>query len=156
MSLFRFTCPAVLLLTAACASPGTSFEDVMRRTKPQLPAPARPDPLTYGTRPENPVRVGWGDKGVMAYFKLLRGPQGQAVAWRRMGDCCEFTQVDGQAREQGRLSIFEVTYEGLDTPVVLYVDAFTGGSVYAPWGFLLDGQGDAPPPTGTEPEVIDL
>ncbi|RKH45648.1 fibril protein [Corallococcus sp. AB049A] len=153
MSLFRFVPAAVLLLTA-CASPGTSFEEVMHRNAPIQPT--RPDPLTYGTRPENPVRVGWGDKGVMAYFKLLRGPQGQPVAWRLMGDCCEFTEVDGQGKSQGRLSIFEVTYEGLDTPVVLYVDAFTGGNVYAPWGFQLEGQGDAPPPSGTEPEIIDL
>ncbi|RKG56223.1 fibril protein [Corallococcus sp. AB011P] len=153
MSLFRCI-PAALLLLTACASPGTSMEEVMRRTAPLMPK--RPDPLTYGTRPENPVRVGWGDKGVMAYFKLLRGPQGQPVAWRLMGDCCEFTQVDGQGEGKGQLSIFEVTYDGLDTPVVLYVDAFTGGNVYAPWGFLLEGQGDTPPPSGMEPEVIDL
>jgi hypothetical protein len=154
MSLFRFASTALLALTAACASPGTSFEEVMRGSP--LMKPARPDPLSYGTRPENPVRVGWGDKGVIAYFKLLRGPQGQPVAWRRMGDCCEFTPVDGEGSARGRLSIFEVTYDGLDTPVVLYVDAFTGGSVYAPWGFLLEGRDSLPPPSGPEPEVIDL
>lgn len=154
MSLFRFACAGVLALTA-CASPGTSFEDVMRRTQPLTPT--RPDPLTYGTRPENPVRVGWGDKGVRAYFGLLRGPQGQSVAWRRMGDCCEFTPVDGRGTTQGKLAIFEVTYEGLDTPVVLYVDAYTGGSVYAPWGFLLEGGPDSKgTPAGAEPDIIDL
>ncbi|MBJ6760591.1 fibril protein [Myxococcaceae bacterium JPH2] len=130
MSPHRITCLALLLL-GACAS------------APPPRAPVRDVPFTYGRQPEDPVHVGHGSAGVMAYFEQLRGPRGQRVAWRRVGSCCAFRLTGKLAPRHGRLVVFEVTYEGLDEPVLLYVDPFQARATQAPRGFQFAPQ--APP-----------
>src|SRR5690349_8450372 len=47
-------------------------------------------PESYGFSPENPIHVGGGPDGQHTFLDTLRGPEGQPLAWRRLGSCCEF------------------------------------------------------------------
>jgi hypothetical protein len=97
---------------------------------------------TYGIVPENPVRIGGGPSGERAYLGALRGPRGEPVVSRRLGSCCEFETPNGFGG-MGLLDLYEVTYEGLDAPVRLYLDMYDEDEVHAPPGFFLQGSEDS-------------
>ncbi len=136
MSLPRLACLGLLVL-AACA------------TSPQA-APS----ASYGLVPEDPVHVGNGPRGERAFLSALRGPAGQPVVARRLGSCCAFPTPKGFIG-LGLLDIYEVTYEGLEEPVRLYLDMYEEGEVRAPRGFLLEGLGGPEARPATQ-EVIEL
>ncbi|QSQ28450.1 fibril protein [Pyxidicoccus parkwayensis] len=131
-----------MLLTAACATSNKSVTPVRESRAPEQQA--RQQVGSYGFHPEDPVRVGWGNEGLMAFLDLLRGPEGQRVAWRRLGP------------SQG-MEVFEVTYDGLAAPVNLYLDPMHGGAIHAPAGFTIEGITSREPLPPTErPQVIEL
>lgn len=145
----RVACAGLLLLTA-CAS---SNKSVAPAREAQASVRGEPAPMSYGFRPEDPVRVGWGNQGVMTFFELLRGPDGQRVAWRRVGTCCG---AEAAAPRAG-LEVFEVTYEGLEEPVRMYLDPYNGDAIHAPEGFIIEGLTSREPRDPEEmPEVIEL
>lgn len=92
------------------------------------PGTGGPDPReetdAYGYGRRNPVLVGGGQENGAAsqrrWLDGLRGPAGQPVRYRRLGSCCEYRR----GRAQGILDAYEVTYEGLDKPAVLYLDMY--------------------------------
>ncbi|HZI16507.1 MAG TPA: fibril protein [Myxococcus sp.] len=140
----RVACAGLLLL-AACASSNKSAAPARQA---QAAVRAEQGPLSYGFRPEDPVRVGWGNRGVMTFLELLRGPDGQRVAWRRVGTCCG---------AEAAMEVFEVTYEGLDEPVRLYLDPHHGDAIHAPAGFIIEGLTSREPRDPEQlPEVIEL
>lgn len=142
MFALRVACAGMLLLTA-CASSNKSVAPVRESRAPERASPVRQE-AAYGFRPDDPVRVGWGNEGMMAFLDLLRGPQGQRVAWRRLGS-------------SAGLEVFEVTYEGLSSPVQLYLDPRNGGAIRAPSGFIIEGLTSREPmPPEEKPQVIEL
>lgn len=110
-----------------------------------LPEHARaPDPREagdeYGYGRGNPIRVGGGvesgSENQRRYLDALRGPQGQPVRYQRLGSCCEF-QTPHSPQGGGMLDAYEVTWDGQERPVVLYLDLYTPpeGAPPAPAGF---------------------
>ena len=107
----------------------------------QQPTPARPsqpppcataeDP-TYGLTPANPVQVGRGAMYVGArerrYMDALRGPEGQAIRYKRVGSLPQTTN------SSTILDQYEVTYDGLEKPLMLYLDAYHYWEQRAPVG----------------------
>ena len=106
------------------------------------PGAGKPDPReetdAYGYGRRNPVRVGGGTQSGAAnqrrWLDGLHGPGGQPVRYRRLGSCCDF---QGPGGVRGALDAYEVTYDGLERPVVLYMDMYTPpqGPAPAPEGF---------------------
>lgn len=143
MFALRIACVGLLCLTA-CASSNKSLVPAREARAPERSAPAH-GASAYGFGPEDPVRVGWGNEGMMAFLDLLRGPEGQRVAWRRLGP------------SQG-LEVFEVSYDGLPAPVRLYLDPMNGGAIHAPSGFTIEGltAREPLPPDEERPQVIEL
>lgn len=92
------------------------------------PGAGKPDPReetdAYGYGRRNPVQVGGGAESGAAnqrrWLDGLRGPGGQPVRYRRLGSCCEY-EVKGAS---GVLDAYEVTYDGLAAPVVLFIDMY--------------------------------
>ena len=152
MSLPRFL-PLALLALCACASPRTGFPPPADSPAP-LAEWARAEEDSYGLVPENPVRVGGGPSGERAYLGALRSPRGEPVVSRRLGSCCEFQTPHG-FNGMGLLDVYEVTYDGLDAPVRLYLDMYDEEEVRAPAGFLLEGAAPSEGLEGTQ-EVIEL
>lgn len=144
MFVLRVACAGLLFLTA-CAASNKSVSPARESRASVHRQPVREPVRAYGFGPEDPVRVGWGNEGMMAFLQLLRGPEGQRIAWRRVGP-------------SGGLEVFEVTYEGLAAPVQLYLDPLNGDAIRAPSGFTIEGLTSREPmsPKRKRPEVIEL
>ena len=96
----------------------------------------------YGISETNPVLVGGLGAPNKAqnehlYLGRLRGPRGERVSYRRLGSCCSFPSPNGRFGDSGLLDPYEVMYEGLAHPLVLYLDLYDPGDVQAPAGFTL-------------------
>jgi hypothetical protein len=141
-----------LLAVCACASTPKA-----RGAHPPRPLPASGpwhEEASYGFTSENPIRIGGGPEGEYLFFEVLRGPEGQPVAWRHVGSCCEFELFPGHVED---LDIYEVIYEGLRQPVILYLDMHHSEPVFAPRGFTLfvdEERRDVAPRRA--PEIIEL
>lgn len=91
---------------------------------------------SYGTTEENPIRVGNSNlyDGIAreeAYLDSLVGPQGQALT---------FIRLKSILTESGEtLDIYQVTYEGLTEPLILYLDMYHYEDPLAPLGLSCIG-----------------
>ncbi|SKC47711.1 hypothetical protein [Ohtaekwangia koreensis] len=97
----------------------------------------------YGYTPEAPITLGVRNQYVSVtypekYLNSLTGPQGEQVLYERVKSCCFFKTANSDAAYQnvGVLEIYEVSYEGLKTPKLLYLNFFDEGKAFAPQGFL--------------------
>ncbi|MBW3569934.1 MAG: hypothetical protein KY467_02395 [Gemmatimonadetes bacterium] len=83
----------------------------------------------YGYGRGNPIQVGGGSESGAAnqrrWLDALRGPRGEPVRYRRLGSCCHY-EANGS---QGVLDAYQVTYPGLEKPVVLYMDMYAKSAV---------------------------
>ncbi|MGE5926492.1 MAG: hypothetical protein ACM357_03995 [Gemmatimonadota bacterium] len=70
-----------------------------------------------------------GPRNEREFLRSLRGPAGQPVTFRRLGSCCPY------GSPPSLLDKYEVTYPGLATPVLLYLDMYVRRAVRAPRGF---------------------
>ena len=90
------------------------------------------DDPTYGWTRENAVPIGGGAMYVSArerrYLDALRGSEGQAVRYRRIGS------VPKAPNDLTILDRYEVTYDGLLAPAELYLDAYHYWEPRAPKG----------------------
>lgn len=88
----------------------------------------------YGYSVDKPIACGGGIDGEMKYLTNLRGPEGQLVNYTRLPDCCYFRIYPSG---NGYLSRWELNYEGLTQPIVLYINTFVKAPIRAPDGFAL-------------------
>lgn len=95
---------------------------------------------TYGLTPENAVRTGGGHaSGVRnehRYLRSLTGPYGEELTYNRLGSCCHFETPNGMGGI-GLLDMYEVTYEGLKEPIIIYLDLYDYAPLQAPVGFKI-------------------
>jgi hypothetical protein len=116
------------------------------------PADSRPQLVTnphfatphgeYGISETNPVLVGGLGAPNKAqnehlYLARLRSPSGHPVSYRRVGSCCIFPTPNPHYGDGGLLDKYEVAYDELVEPVVLYLNMYDPGEVRAPAGFIL-------------------
>jgi hypothetical protein len=85
---------------------------------------------SYGYTKDNPVKIGGGAFGgparERAYLDTLLGPEGQTISYERMGS---------ESYEDTILDAFTITYAGLSTPIVIYIDEYSFEALKAPLGF---------------------
>ncbi len=104
------------------------------------------DDPTYGYTIDNPIKVGGygsvGARNEYLYLKMLTGPKGQKLVFKRDRACCPFKtsnpdvgNFSGGEQAIGLLDIFEVTYPGLDKPVKLFLNGYEYERPQAPKGF---------------------
>lgn len=159
MPLARLAVMGLLVLAACSSAPKPRV-----RPAPQHSEGWQPDwgeEGAYGFTPGNPIHVGGGPGGQRAFLETLTGPHGEPLAWRRLGSCCEFETPNG-LMGLGLLDMYEVTYEGLEQSVILYLDMYDSEPVTAPAGFVLPEGHDteqakphAPTPA-SKPKIIEL
>ncbi len=94
---------------------------------------------TYGYTKENPIKVGGykenvGPMSERFYLYTLRGPNGERIRFQRIGSCCPFQTPHG-FNGTGLLDMYEVTYEGLSTPIKLFINMYDYEKPKAPVGF---------------------
>lgn len=114
----------------------------------QWPTEGDPVPITtskdatYGVTEKNPIRVGQkggGPSAEQAFLNSLRGPHGEAVEYKRLGSCCFFETPNGLMDGKALLDRYEVTYVGLEKPIVLYLDMYDYEQPLIPVGFSKAG-----------------
>jgi hypothetical protein len=98
----------------------------------QVPPCPVADNETYAYTKEQPVQVGgaqlYGAARQRRYLDTLRGPEGQAIKYRRLGS------MPVETNGTTFLDIYEVTYEGLAKPITLYLDFYHYNPLRAPRG----------------------
>lgn len=115
----------------------------------QPPASSCPvaDDAGFATTKTQAIQVGGGAMYVASrerrYLDALRGPTGQPVQYKRTGSM----GLEGDDRTI--LDVYEVSYPGIEKPVVLYMDAYHfDDALKAPKGFVCAvpiGLGPPPP-----------
>jgi len=87
---------------------------------------------TYGFNAANPVKVGLdgatGPAREVQYLNALRGPAGQPLRFRRVGTTVTASNVI--------LDIYELNYDGLASPMRVYLDAYHFEEPLALRGFV--------------------
>ena len=121
-------------LLIACASAPRAGVDPAR-TASSVPE----TDSTYGYDRTNPIRVGGvgedpAPRRQHEYLQALRGPNGEVVRYERQGSCCQYETPRG-FMGRGMLDMYEVTYEGLAKPIVLYLTLYEHENPRPPRGF---------------------
>lgn len=89
----------------------------------------------YGYEPHHQTSIKVGKiENQRAYLNALRGPSGEVIQYTRVGSCCAFKSKRA-AFGSGFLDKYEVYYEGLKQPVILYLNGYDFESPKAPLGF---------------------
>ena len=127
-------CFVAIVVGIASATHADSFK---RSFKKGLQTATEPD---YGISPERPIQVGGTSDDAVTrkrrthYLLSLRGPNGEPVIYKRRGSCCGF--LGGPSPLYGGvLDVFEVSYDGLEEPIELYLDIYRKGRLFVPQGF---------------------
>ena len=93
---------------------------------------------THGYSKDNSIHVGGtfqeGAKNQRRFLNALLGPNNEVVTFNRRGSCCAFNTRNGFSGG-GLLDAYEVTYEGLDKPIILYLNFYDYGILRATKGF---------------------
>lgn len=98
---------------------------------------------SYGYRKNNPIELGgflWGTKfegSHIQYFEGLMGPNGEQVRVQRLGSCCEFID-SSMPMGGGLLDMYQLSYDGIPEPKVIYVNLYKFKKPMAPKNFVLE------------------
>ncbi len=88
---------------------------------------------SYGFEKTNPIKSGPGFESEWRYLNALRGPSGEIVHYQRLGHCCPFN-TEAAERGKGFLNQYELRYNGLAKPLILYLNMFEAAQLDAPRG----------------------
>lgn len=91
---------------------------------------------SYGYSELNPIKVGNGPKNARRYLNALAGPKGQKITYARIGSCCTFKTPYGY-QGIGQLDRYKVSWAGLASPMILYIDMFDSGEMKSPPGLTI-------------------
>lgn len=114
----------------------------------------------YGRTVEKPIMVGHGDtiikgpKNEQRFLNALAGPNMERVAYKRRGSGHSFeTDNSGEIGSgTGLLDIYEVAYDGLSEPIVLYLNMYDSDTLKIPVGFRMKYAPNHKPPALEETE----
>ncbi len=92
---------------------------------------------TYGYTERNPIMVGGGNDGPKnerRFLNALSGPNGEQIEYYRIGSCCSFKTNNGVFGDTGLLDIYNITYDGLDKSLKLYLNMYDSDTLKTPVG----------------------
>lgn len=70
------------------------------------------------------------------FLNALSGSNGEMITFKKTGICCPFPSKNINTGG-GFLAVYEITYEGLLSPKVLYLNIYEKGLLLAPVGFTI-------------------
>jgi hypothetical protein len=83
----------------------------------------------YGYSERSPVKVGGGfgtgSDRTYQFLNALRGPNGEAVTYDRIGTCCAFKTANSPFDGTGLLEVYEIAGPGVAPPRRLYFNWLT-------------------------------
>ena len=83
---------------------------------------------SYGFKEKNPIKVGGGEMPVetLAYIKKLRGPNGGAIYYKKLGKGTSYDNPnpDLTHRDKGILYMYELREDGEKKTYIVYFDQY--------------------------------
>lgn len=70
------------------------------------------------------------------YLNALAGPNGELLSFKKLESCCPFPTKRSEMGA-GFLEVYEVTWEGLQQPIRLYLNIYEKGVLMVPVGFSI-------------------
>jgi hypothetical protein len=70
------------------------------------------------------------------FLNALSGPKGEKINFTKLESCCPFPTKRSEMGV-GLLDVYEVKWEGLKKPVILYMNIYEKGALKVPVGFSL-------------------
>jgi hypothetical protein len=149
MTFKKITClPIVYLLLLGCVSTKSTLKNVDNSAP--IPAITKENSFVltaiatdskYGFDKDYPINVFyrasiWDEVNQKRFLDALAGPNGEKIAYKRTGICCPFPSKNVNTGG-GFLDTYEITYEGLKTPIILYINKYEKGILMAPVGFTV-------------------
>ena len=89
----------------------------------------------YGLVGDKPIMV--GEKSVSnqrRFISSLAGPNGELLIFHRRGSCCPYKSEKGFGGT-AFVDVYEVMYDGLTEPILLYISFYDLEMLYIPKGF---------------------
>lgn len=68
------------------------------------------------------------------YLNAISGPKGEIVNFKKTGICCPFPSKN-IGTGGGFLATYEISYDGLKSPKIMYLNIYEKGLILAPMGF---------------------
>jgi len=95
----------------------------------------------YGYDKDYPINLGfenekYSPKNVIYFFNAITGPNGEKISYEKIDTCCPFPSKRS-VMGAGTLDLYEVTFEGSDKKIILYVNIYERGNVLCPKGFKI-------------------
>lgn len=131
---------SLLLLSCASKTPkilgsSTNFEETSSNYEPLATISEYSKNKEYGLSGKYPVKV--GEKSVAnqrRYLSSLAGPNGEELKFHRLGSCCPYKSENG-IFGSAMVDIYEVSYEGLKKPILVYISFYDSEPLFIPKGF---------------------
>lgn len=102
---------------------------------------AQSEDKTYGYSASSPIMVGGYISGTeenqKKFLNALSGPNGESLKYSKIESCCPFQTKNGLFKESGMLDKYSITYEGLQKPLILYINPFDSDALKVPLGLKL-------------------
>jgi hypothetical protein len=70
------------------------------------------------------------------FLNALAGPKGEKISFKKLESCCPFPTKRSQMGA-GFLDVYEVKWDNLKTPILLYMNIYEKGALKVPVGFSL-------------------
>jgi hypothetical protein len=130
--------PAVLSNTSAAAGGMIITDEMIGRSRGVMHLSKQSTDAEYGYSDKSPVKVGGGfgsgAERTYRFLNVLRGPDGQAVSYSRVGTCCPFKSPNSPFDGEALLEVYEITYAGASQSRRLYFNWYDEAEVLVPFG----------------------
>jgi hypothetical protein len=95
----------------------------------------------YGYDQDYPINIGnirenQEDINVAYYFNGLEGPNGEKISYKKIDTCCPFPTTN-TTMGAGTIGIYEITFEGSNKKLTLYINIYEKGKLLCPKGFSI-------------------
>jgi hypothetical protein len=95
----------------------------------------------YGYNKDYPINIYYkgtkNDTINQKYFmNALAGPKGEKIAYKKLENCCPFPTKNSDMGA-GFLDVYELNWEGLKKPILLYLNIYERGQLMVPVGLSL-------------------
>lgn len=95
----------------------------------------------YGYDKDYPVNIFFrgtrNDTINQKYFiNALAGPKGEKITYKKLENCCPFPTKNSDMGA-GFLDVYELNWEGLKKPIILYINIYERGQLMVPMGLSL-------------------
>jgi hypothetical protein len=93
----------------------------------------------YGYDEDYPINVGFstpeeGLKNQTLFLNALAGPKGEKIKYTKKESCCPYP-TKKEAMGVGLIDKYEIVWDGIKKPIILYLNKYERGELLIPVGF---------------------